>query len=215
MVKVKICGLTSSEDAKMACSHGADFVGVIVNVDVSTPREISLSKAKEVLEPVPGDVDSVAVTMPKSLEEIKRLDEKIETDYFQIHSGLSPSTLREIREETEKKIIGITSVPHDVENPEEIISRAKRVSSASDLLLLDTKGPGGGTGKTHDWKISSMIGSSLDIPLILAGGLNPSNVDEAIGMVNPFAVDAASGLESDPGKKDPDLVREFMDKVGA
>lgn len=214
MVKVKVCGLTSAEDAQKVCNNGADFVGVIVDVKVTTPREISPTKARKILEIVPEDVEKVVVTMPENVQEVKDLEKMIDSDYLQIHSHLSESQLREIREEIGRKIIGVTSIPQNSPEPEKIINRAKRIGEATDLLLIDTWGEGGGTGKTHDWEISSKIRDSLKTPIILAGGLNPSNVGLAIEKVKPFAVDAASGLESDPGRKDSRLVRKFFDKVG-
>lgn len=214
MVKVKICGLTSLEDAEMVCNAGADFLGVIVDVDVSTPREISPDRARKILKTVPGDVRKVMVTMTESLEEIKKLEEKIDPDYLQIHSELTPSQLQKFKKVCEKKIICVASIPKNPENPEKIISMSKRIGNTADLLLLDTKGPGGGTGKVHNWEISFRIRNSLETPLILAGGLSPSNVKKAIEKVNPYAVDVASGVESEPGKKDPELVKEFFDKVG-
>lgn len=214
MVRVKMCGLTSTEDAEMVCDNGADFIGVIVRVKVSTPREVSITKAREILKTIPEDVCKVAVTMAESPEEIKDLEEEIEPDYFQIHSDLSQTQLREIKEGIEGKIIGVASIPKNSRNPEKIVSKAKRIGTPADLLLLDTEGAGGGTGKIHDWEISLKIKDSLETPLILAGGLNPSNVERAIRKVNPYAVDVASGVEARPGKKDPDLVREFFDRVG-
>lgn len=214
MVKVKVCGLTSTEDAEIVCNNGADFVGVIVDVKVPTSREISPAEAREILETVPDDVQKVVVTMPENLQELKDLEKKIDSDYFQIHSHLSDSQLREIGEEIGRKIIGVISVPQKSRGGGKTITRAKRIGEVTDLLLLDTNGGGGGTGKTHDWEISSKIGESLETPIILAGGLNPSNVKRAVEKVNPFAVDAASGLESEPGRKDPGLVRKFFDEVG-
>lgn len=214
MVKVKMCGLTSARDAEMVCNKGADFVGVIVKVNVPTPREISPEKAREILKNVSRHVHEVVVTMAESIEEVRDLEEEIEPDYFQIHSDLSQSQLQEIGEEIEGKIIGVISIPRNTESTEEIVTRARRIGNAADLLLLDTEGPGGGTGKVHDWDTSLEIKNSLSTPLILAGGLTPSNVDKAIREVDPYAVDVASGVESEPGKKDPQLVGKFFDRVG-
>ncbi len=214
MVRIKICGLTSARDAEMVCNKGADFVGVIVNVDVPTPREITPGKAREILKNVPSHVHEVVVTMAESVEGIKNLEEEIEPDYFQIHSDLSQSQLQEIGEGIEGKIIGFISIPKNTERSEEIVTRARKIGNAADLLLLDTKGSGGGTGEVHDWETSLEVRDSLPTPLILAGGLTPSNVDRAVRKVSPYGVDVASGVESEPGKKDPQLVGKFFDRVG-
>ncbi|KXB05993.1 hypothetical protein AKJ53_01605 [candidate division MSBL1 archaeon SCGC-AAA382F02] len=215
MVKVKICGLTSPEDAKMARDLGADLVGVIVNVTVSTPREISSGKAEDILDSVRDQADTVVVTMPETLEEVNNLADRLDPDYLQIHSSLSPSKLLQIKRETGRKIIGVLSIPQNPNNSGDVISRAKEIEEVSDFVLLDTKSNGGGgTGKSHDWSMSSVINEGLNTPIILAGGLNPSNVQRALEKVNPFGVDVSSGVETEPGKKDPDLLKEFIEKAG-
>ncbi len=96
-----------------------------------------------------------------------------------------------------------------------LIDKAKEVAKASDLLLLDTKGAsGGGTGEVHDWSVSSKICKAVKVPVILAGGLNPSNVQKAVGRVNPFGVDVASGVETKPGRKDRKMVDKFVNEAG-
>lgn len=215
MVKVKICGLTAHEDAKLACDLGADMIGVIIKVDVSTPREVDFSQARKILGSVSRGVSTVAVSMPKGLEEAQELAGELDTDYLQIHSPLPQSELRRIRKEIGRDLIGVVSVPRNPEDPEEVISRAKGIAQVSDFLLLDTKGQaGGGTGKTHDWRTSLNIKEALDTPLILAGGLNPSNVRSAIEEVDPYGVDVASGVEREPGRKDPELVKSFIQNAG-
>lgn len=215
MVKVKICGLTAHEDAKLACDLGADMIGVIIKVDVSTPREVDFSQARKILGSVSRGVSTVAVSMPKGLEEAQELAGELDTDYLQIHFPLLQSELRRIRKEIGRDLIGVVSVPRNPEDPEEVISRAKGIAQVSDFLLLDTKGQaGGGTGKTHDWRTSLNIKEALDTPLILAGGLNPSNVRSAIEEVDPYGVDVASGVEREPGRKDPELVKSFIQNAG-
>lgn len=215
MVKVKICGLTSPEDAELASRLGADLLGVIVEVGVDTPREISFERARRVLESAPEKVETVAVTMPESPEDALRVSEEINPDYLQIHSPLPRPQLERIKRETNKELIGVVSIPQDTTNSDNIFSRARNIAQATDLLLLDSGGSsGGGTGETHDWSMSSAICENLETPVILAGGLTPANVREAIREVRPFGVDVASGVEVDPGKKDPGLMRKFIEGVG-
>ncbi len=214
MAKVKMCGLTSTKDAKMVCESGADFAGVINQVNVPTPREIDLEKAKEIIETVPEDVQTVLVTMVEELEELKNLERKLNPDYIQIHSDISTVQLRDLEKDIDAGIIGIVSIPPDLESSKEVISKAKRRGEKVDLLLLDTKGGHEGDRMTHDWNISSKIRESVDVPMILAGGLAPDNVEEAIEKVDPYAVDVASGVESEPGKKSLELVKDFIKRGG-
>lgn len=214
MVKVKICGFTTPEDARTACDCGADMIGVISRVTVSTPRELSFLQARKILGAVPEGIDTVAVSMPRNLEEAKVLDEELDTDYLQVHSPLSRPELQRIKEEIRKKIIGVFSVPEEFDEPEELISQAQEIAQASDILLIDTHSDaGGGTGRVHDWTISREIVEALDTPVILAGGLGPSNVQRAIKEVSPHGVDVASGVEAEPGRKSPELIKEFIGKA--
>lgn len=211
MVKIKLCGHTQPDDAKLACRLGADMVGVIVGVSVSTPREVSLMQARKILDSISAPTETVAVTMPRNFEEGRELASELDVDYLQIHSSLPASELERMREETGKKIIGVSKVTRGSSESENQIFRAKDIAQASDLLLLDTEGEvAGGTGKVHDWRISREIVRKLDVPIILAGGLDPFNVGEAIREVRPYGVDVASGVEVEGGKKDPELVKKFV-----
>lgn len=214
MAKVKMCGLTSTREAEMVCEAGADFAGVITQVDVSTPREVDLEKAKEIIETVPENVRTVLVTMVEEIEKIKNLEMKLNPDYIQFHSDLSKSQLRDLEKDIDTGIIGIVSIPPDLESPERVISKAKRREEKVDLLLLDTKGTHEGDRVTHNWEISSKIRKSVEIPIILAGGLTPENVEKSIEKVDPYAVDVASGVEADPGKKSFELVKDFIKRGG-
>ena len=215
MVKIKVCGVTSPEDARLVYQSGVDMIGVIVKVNVSTPREISVSRAREVFRPVPDDVEKVVVTMPECTDDIEKLSRGLDVDYFQIHSDLSYSFLMDIRDRMSEKIIGVVSIPKKGLDREKALDKAEKISEGSDLILLDTKVESrGGKGTVHDWKISSRIRQVLDLPVILAGGLNPSNVRNAVERVDPFAVDVASGVESEPGRKDKNLIDTFVQEAG-
>ncbi len=151
MVKVKICGITNHRDAELASEAGADMLGVIVNVNVSTPREISVSKASSILEKVNDKVETVVVTMPENADEAEKVAEKINPDYLQIHLPLSSTALKNIKKQTGKPIIGVSKIPARLEDKKEKIIQTKELSQVSDLLLLDTQSQeGGGTGRTHN-----------------------------------------------------------------
>jgi len=211
VVVVKICGFTNGEDARIACELGADMVGVIVGASTS-PRNITLERAIEILRVVPETVGKVAVVTPNGPIEIRRTTRKLKPDYLQIHSNLPAERLQQARRITRAKLIGVVGVPQRVEDPEEVLNHALEASEFVDYILLDTKGPsGGGTGLTHDWRVSRMIRDVVSKPVFLAGGLSPANVRDAIGTVKPYGVDVSSGVESSPGKKDAKLMKAFIE----
>ncbi|KXB01707.1 hypothetical protein AKJ43_03140 [candidate division MSBL1 archaeon SCGC-AAA261D19] len=211
MVKVKICGLTRSGDVEMVCESGADMVGVIVNAKVPTPRNLDYRKARRVLEQVPSGVEKVAVGMPENLSEGLEIVNELDPDYLQLHSFPALNEVEELREATGIKLISAISIPREAMDSNAVVDCADRIADVSDYLLLDTERLARGrTGETHDWSISRRIRKSLDKPIFLAGGLNPSNVREAIKKVEPYGVDAASGVEAKPGVKDQEKVRAFV-----
>ncbi|MBS3815698.1 MAG: phosphoribosylanthranilate isomerase [Hadesarchaea archaeon] len=211
MVKVKICGLTRTQDVGIIRESGADMLGVIVNAKIPTPRNLDYEKAREILDKVPSGIKKVVVGMPKDLSEGIEIIDKLNPDYFQMHSYPNLSEVKELKKATGKKLILTISIPQEVSNENEIISSAKEVSKVSDFILLDTKGPAGGeTGKVHDWSVSRKIREEISTPVFLAGGLTPSNVNKAIKKVQPYGVDVASGVESKPGIKNSKKVREFV-----
>lgn len=211
MVEVKICGFTSVERVKLACELGVDMVGVIVEAKVPTPRNLTVERARIILDAVAGDVDRVAVITPENTRAAERIAGELNPDYLQIHALASAPQLREIRRLTETKLIAAIQVPREGGDLNKLIARAREMADVADYLLLDTKGPfGGGTGLTHNWEISRKIRAAVEKPMLLAGGFNPENVAEAIEMVCPYGVDVASGVESAPGEKDPELMRKFI-----
>lgn len=215
MVKVKICGFTRTEDVRAACELGADMVGAIVKANVPTPRNLSIEQARNILGAVTGGADRVVVIMPENPEAAEKIAKELEPDYIQVHSAASASQLQEIGRLTGTKLIGVIQVPREGGDPSKLVARAQEVASAANYLLLDTKGPTGGeTGLTHNWEISREICAAVEKPVFLAGGLNPTNLREAIEKVRPYGVDVASGVESAPGKKDPGLMRRFIQAAG-
>jgi len=206
-MKIKICGLTRGEDLAYAALAGADAVGV-VNVR-SSKRHVSLKEAKGLFLLAPPFVSKVLVCSPKDLKEAK---EMIETgaDYLQLHVECSNELIKEISENLSVGLIRQIPV-----NGEETVNLAIECSEYVDAIVLDTETSSGlgGTGKTHDWSISAKIVKETKKPVILAGGLNPENVNDAIAKVKPYAVDVASGVESSPGIKDKEKIREFIRKV--
>lgn len=204
MVRVKICGQTRKADVEASVAAGADAVGVIVDVPVDTPRAIGRRRATELLELVPPFVTGVLVTMQERVVDVVDLVEAVRPDAVQIHGGLNPAEIRDLVQTTTIPVI--TAI--DVESRTEI----DELDGIVDALLLDSRGEhgGGGTGRTHDWETARKIKQSVDVPIVLAGGLTPDNVETAIETVEPFAVDVATGVESDGGEKDRRAIESFV-----
>jgi phosphoribosylanthranilate isomerase len=195
MTAIKICGITRREDAELAASLGASYVGFVLWKD--SPRAASLDAVRAIAPSLPKTVTPVGVFVDPSADEVKAAaDAGIQM--AQIHSE-APSFLRGIT-------IPIVRAVHLA------IDRIDGVEPdiADELVLLDAHDPvkRGGTGKTVDWSRAALIARSRRV--FLAGGLTPSNVGQAIAQVRPFAVDVASGVESQPGIKDHGLLRAFM-----
>lgn len=213
MVKVKICGFTNPEDVKVACELGVDMVGAILVPKSS--RYVTTMQARQILDAVSGGIAKVAVIMPKDLSEVEKMARELKPDYLQIHLTFPAGKLFDLKERLDTELIIVTQIPREIENRKKIIDRAIGVAEVADYVLLDTKGPsGGGTGLTHDWSLSGEIREAVKKPIFLAGGLNASNVGQAIKIVRPYGVDVATGVESSPGKKDARLMREFIGAVG-
>lgn len=205
-VKVKICGITREEDLAVVAAAGGDAVGFIVGVP-SSKRNLSLKKAEKLVRLVPIFVKSVLVTVPKSIDELLKTYEKLSPDVIQIHGETLPDSI--LRENLPKTPI-IRAVNA---NSVDAIEVASEASKSFDAILLDSPAHGsyGGTGIVHDWDLSKRIKKVIrPKPLILAGGLTPSNVEDAIHRVKPYAVDVSTGVESHPGIKDPEKIKDFV-----
>lgn len=208
MVRVKVCGLTREDDVATVIDAGVDAVGAIVDVPVESPREISPDRARRLFAGIPPFVTSVLVTMPETVDAAIELVEAVEPDAVQIHGGLSPDEVAELRALTDTDVIVAI-------DPEQSTS-AHLYAEGADAILVDStdESGAGGTGRTHDWDRTRILRDELDVPLVLAGGLTPDVVENAIETVDPYAVDVASGVESEGGIKDPAAVEAFVRAVG-
>lgn len=209
VMKVKICGIKSEKDLSMAINAGADAVGFITEVPVDSPRKITLPEASHLIASVPVFVTSVLVIMPDSANEAINMIKTAGPSAVQIHNFLPARELGKIKK-TGVKLIKTIPVTRDADAAM-LLDQVKALSGIADAVLLDTAldGRTGGTGIPHNWELSSDIVRKADIPVILAGGLNPKNVNAAVKCVCPYAVDTASGVETD-GKKDDSKVIEFI-----
>jgi len=205
MTRVKICGITSRNDLELAVRAGADAIGLIVDVDVETSREIDPDLAVKLARATPPLVTTVLVTMPDTPETTVELASRIQPDVVQIHGASTPGDLAYLSANLDGDVIKAVS-PGEAETYETV----------ADALLVDSldETGAGGTGKTHDWDRTRELVEKLSAPVVLAGGLTPENVAEAVETVRPFAVDVASGVEAKAGRKDADAVASFVRRAG-
>jgi phosphoribosylanthranilate isomerase len=201
-VAVKICGITDSKDAWIAVELGASALGFIF---AYSPRQISPQKARDIINAIPPFVKTVGVFVNEDPAVIRDVRHYCGIDLVQLHGDESPDLCDELMPYT-IKALRIKA--------ESSLRMAQAYRGKVRALLLDTysKSQAGGTGKTFDWQLAIKI-KKLGIPIILAGGLGPSNIDDAISAVRPYAVDVNSGVEKHPGKKSHTLIEDLMQKV--
>jgi phosphoribosylanthranilate isomerase len=208
-MKVKICGITTVEDALTAADAGADFIGL--NFYAGSPRAISPDRAKAITMQLPAEVDAVGLFVNASAKQIRELCHAAALGTVQLHGEEPPELLAEL---AEFRIIRAFRCGKDGLAPvHEYLARCRRAGRVPDFVLVDAHRPGryGGTGASPPWDV---VAREYDRdewpPLLLAGGLTPANVAEAIERVHPSGVDTASGVEAAPGRKDPEKVRAFV-----
>lgn len=205
MARAKVCGVTREADLDAAVAAGADAVGLLCDVPVESPREVSPRRAEELANVVPPFVTSVLVTMPDTAADAVTLADLVGADAVQLHGDLPPEDCAAVAMDVRGPVLKAVSHDDDLE----------AYATSADALLVDSESEdgGGGTGCTHDWERTRAAVEGLDVPVILAGGLTPDNVTAAVEAVRPFAVDVASGVESEDGVKDPDDVRAFVERA--
>jgi phosphoribosylanthranilate isomerase len=207
MVRVKICGITRLEDARLAVSLGADALGF--NFYEKSPRCLSPSEAWAILRKLPAMVSTVGVFVNWDDSSIIALAKSLRLSAVQLHGDESDVIASRCA-----KFFPVIKAFRT--GPKFSLAEMKRYSGAASFLLdaaPPTEGSSiyGGTGQLANWKVAA--GAAKKFPVLLAGGLTPENVGEAIVAVRPYAVDVASGVESRPGKKDPSKLRAFFAEV--
>ncbi|MCX6694834.1 MAG: phosphoribosylanthranilate isomerase [Candidatus Altiarchaeota archaeon] len=212
-MKVKICGITSLEDARMVVDNGADALGFIIDVPVSTPRKISLEEACRIVDEL-GKLEQkvVAVMMNPKPKQVEEVYEALTPDAFQFHGSEKPLLLAQVKDILDVELIKTIHIGEDGAVQWDY---GNEIVGLVDYLLLDTRAGdmAGGTGRTHDWNVSVELKENTGKRIILSGGLNKDNVVDAVKKVNPNWVDVSSGVESEPGRKDAVKVREFMEAL--
>jgi phosphoribosylanthranilate isomerase len=207
-LKVKICGNTILEDAALAISAGADGLGFLIGLGYPTDDEITAPQAAAIIAKVPPLVATVLVTHRDDAAWVIETCRSIGANTIQLHAEFNLGDVPRLRAE----LRGVKLIKAVQVRGAESIAEAAEASKYYDAILVDsaTANKIGGTGQTHDWRISSRIVETASAPVILAGGLTPENVREAIITVKPYAVDVNSGVEFPNGRKSPKRVRAFV-----
>lgn len=207
--RIKVCGITSAEDALFAADAGADALGFIFHP--KSPRYIEPEAARLIIDQLPPFVDVVGVFVDKKRVEVEEIIQYCRLNYVQLHGEESPKYAERLfRFASPCEIVKAFRVG-DEADPEIFKPYVPFVRA----FLLDTyeKDMPGGTGKTFNWSV--IEGLDVIRPVILAGGLNPQNISEALQAVQPSCVDVNSGVEESPGVKDHQLIRDFIQAVRA
>ena len=199
--RIKICGIKTVQHARLVAECGADSIGLVFHPQ--SPRFIDISVACEIRRAIPAFVTLTALFMNDNSDFISDVIRQVKPDCLQFHGDESPLMCEQW------DLPYIKAIP--MGRPIDVNAYAGSYTAAQGFLLdSNVAGRQGGSGDTFDW---SKIPSSFQFPLILAGGLNPQNVAEAISQVHPWAVDVSSGVEKSRAVKDADLIRQFCKEV--
>ena len=203
MTKIKICGIKTVDDALAAMDAGADMLGF--NFYPKSPRYIDVGQCRDIMYVMRryGHIKYVGVFVNSSVEEIHAIMDTCGLSFAQLHGDETPEFMNALQEKSFKAFRGIPDA--------EQINDFTRDGAPAFLVDASVTGVYGGSGVTADWDGAAKLAKKY--PLLLAGGLNPENVAEAVGRVKPWGVDVASGVESAPGKKDASKMKAFVRAV--
>lgn len=212
-MKVKICCISSIEEAELAIEFGATELGLVGPMP-SGPGVISESQIARIVKAIPENINTFLLTSKTDTKQIIEQHKQVNTSTIQIVDKLSSGNYTDLRNALPR--INLVQVIHVID--ENSIIEALSVAPEVDFILLDSGNPNkevkelGGTGKTHNWELSKRIVQLLNTPVFLAGGLNPSNIRKAIDQVNPYGVDLCSGVRSN-GRLDSEKLYSFFSNV--
>jgi len=210
MFRIKICGITNVDDVRAAIDAGADAIGL--NFYESSPRHVTEERAREIVDSVRTKTVYVGVFVNKPVPEVNRIARVLGLSWVQLHGDEPPETLAAVSDEFNVIRVrrleagGVAAISDD-------LAACRAAGRGASAVLIDAAAPGqyGGTGHTVSWAgladYRQWLGSTN---LILAGGLTPENVGQAVRIVRPAAVDVTSGVESAKGRKDPVKMHEFI-----
>jgi len=201
-VRVKICGVMTSEIAAVAAEAGADAIGLVF---APSRRRVTIEQASAIVAELPPFVAAVGVFVDMPADEVETTARGLPLDAVQLHGDEPPEMCSLLRRQG-IRVIKALRVGDRVD--EDLLGRYRQASA----VMLDTKvdGLAGGSGRAFDWEAAR--GLSDRFPLILSGGLTPDNVGRALDIVRPYGVDVSSGVETD-GRKSPEKIRQFIERV--
>ena len=199
MTFVKVCGTTSEQDALLAVAMGADAVGFVF---APSPRQVATAVVRDIDRRLPPEVLTVGVFRDEAPERVVDIVSTAGLRGAQLHGRERPAQTQWVKARVPVVIKAFAAGDPGI---------AEAGDHGADMVLVDSANPG--TGRVFDWSLAEDVPASLR--LVLAGGLHPGNVAEAIALVHPFGVDVATGVESAPGHKDPRLVRAFVSAAKA
>ncbi len=203
MVRIKICGLTDADEAREVAGLGVDAIGLVF---ARSPRKVDMEQARAIVAALPPLVQSVGVFVNESAETIRRTVDYCGLDLVQLHGEEGPELCAALYPRVIKAV--------RVRSREDILRAAPYRDVVRGFLLdAHSEKAHGGTGRTFDWSFAVEAVDVLARPVILAGGIRPENVREAVGTVRPWGIDASSGVEATPGRKDLYRVRSLVEAV--
>lgn len=205
-IRVKICGLSTAEDVRAAAEAGARYVGFVFFP--KSPRNVTIEQSRDLAVEVPLGVAKVALTVNADNDLLDAITGAVPLDMIQLHGSESPERVTEVKKRyglPVMKVVGLSSADD--------LARIAEYETVADQILVDAKAPKdadlpGGNGLSFDWRL--LEGREWAVPWMLAGGLHAGNVAEAIARTGTRQVDLSSGVESAPGVKDPQKIKEFM-----
>jgi phosphoribosylanthranilate isomerase len=198
-VFVKVCGTTSEQDALLAVAMGADAIGFIF---APSPRQIAPSVAADIVKRLPPEIMTVGVFRDEAASRVVEIVHSTGLKAAQLHGHESPDVTRWVKARVPTVIKAFAAGEPGVKHARE---------HGADVVMIDNPQPG--SGQLFDWSLASDVSGA--VKLLLAGGLNAGNVADAIVTVHPWGVDVCTGVEVEPGRKDPRKVREFVSAVRA
>ena len=215
-MKIQIYSHKTPEDATTSVELGVDFIGVATGELGRLPDEVSYAMCRSIFSAIPSEshVSKVALTVASELDEIMETIAMVNPDVIHLSGGIGSMSVKNVAElrgvVPDTKIMQAIPVSDDTS-----INLALEYQSVSDYIILDTDIESftgiGATGSTHDWNVSRNIVAAVNVPVILAGGLSPANVADAINMVRPWCVDSFTHTNKAKSKsKDPDKIQQFI-----
>jgi len=203
-IRVKICGITTIEDAQNVCDSGVDALGLVFYE--KSPRNVSIETAKSICANIPPFITSVGLFLDASKEFVNSVLASVPLDLLQFHGSETPEYCTSFNRPY-IKVVGMKSIS----NEEEFANYANQYKDAKGFLIdSHATGKAGGTGKTFDW---DSVPQSFKKPIILAGGLNPDNIADALNQASVYGVDLSSGVERKPGIKDKQKISKLMTAI--